>query len=54
MCLLINEIYKTYETDFLFSCLGHAAGLELGGAEGLKIKFSEFSHMSYQIKEDVQ
>ena len=35
---LTNEKYNTYKTGFLFSRLGHAPRLGLGGS---KIKFSE-------------
>ena len=39
VCLLTNERYKTYQTGFLFSCLGHASGIGLGVPLGLKKKF---------------
>ena len=49
VCLLTNEIYKTYQTGFLFRRLGHAPGV---GHEvlGSKIKFSDHSHVAIQIK----
>ena len=31
VCVLTNERYKTYQTGFLFGCLGHALGVGLGG-----------------------
>ena len=31
VCLLTNEIYKTYHTGFSFRRLGHSAGVGLGG-----------------------
>ena len=31
VCVLTNERYKTYQTCFLFCCLGHALGVGLGG-----------------------
>ena len=31
VCVLTNERYKTYQTGFLFCCLGHALGVGLGG-----------------------
>ena len=31
VCVLTNEIYKTFQTDFLFCHLGHALGVGLGG-----------------------
>ena len=37
VCVLTNEMYKTYQTGFLFCCLGHAPGVGLwaaGGAQG--------------------
>ena len=30
VCVLTNERYKTYQTDFLFCSLGHALGVGLG------------------------
>ena len=32
VCVLTNERNKTYQTGFLFCCLGHALGVGLGGA----------------------
>ena len=34
VCLLTNEIYKTYQTGFSFGRLGHAPGVGLGGTVG--------------------
>ena len=31
VCVLTNEIYKTYQTGFSFCCLGHAPGVGLLG-----------------------
>ena len=31
VCVLTNERYKTYQTGFLFCCLGYALGVGLGG-----------------------
>ena len=41
VCLLTNEIYKTYQTGFSFLRLGHAPGVGFGGTEGQKLFFSE-------------
>ena len=30
VCVLTNERYKTYQTGFLFCCLGHDLGVGLG------------------------
>ena len=34
VCVLTNEIYKIYQTGFIFCCLGHAPGVGLWGAWG--------------------
>ena len=34
VCVLTNEIYKTYQTGFSFCCLGHAPGVGLRGSVG--------------------
>ena len=34
MCVLTNERYKTYQTEFLFCCLSHALGVDLGLLRG--------------------
>ena len=41
VCVLTNERYKTYQTGFIFCCLGHALGVGLGGTYylGANIKF---------------
>ena len=51
--VLSNERYKTYQTGFLFCCLGHAPGVGLwvaGGAEGSF--FPKHGHVAYQIDGD--
>ena len=49
MCLLTNERYKTYQTGFLFRCLGHAPGVGLGVPWGVewskKIFFPKFNQI---------
>ena len=35
VCLLTNERYKTYQTEFSFGGLGHALGVGLGGTVGV-------------------
>ena len=55
VCVLTNERYKTYQTGFLFFCLGHAPGVGLrdtGGAQGVKHFFSNMRHVAYQIDGD--
>ena len=55
VCVLTNERYKTYQTGFLFSLLGHAPGVGLWGtrgAQGVKNLFFETFHMAYQIDGD--
>ena len=51
VCVLTNERYKTYQTEFLFCCLGHAPGLGLWGAEGApvikKLFFFKHGHLAY-------
>ena len=44
MCVLTNERYKTYQTGFLFCCLGHAPGVGLWGAGGAQV-VNFFSNM---------
>ena len=44
MCVLTNERYKTYQTGFLFCCLGHAPGMGLWGAGGAQV-VNFFSNM---------
>ena len=36
VCVLTNEKYKTYQTGFSFSGLGHVPGVGLRGAGGAK------------------
>ena len=42
MCLLTNEKYKTYQTRFSFSHLGHASGVVLGGTGKSGVKNLNF------------
>ena len=56
MCVLTNKRYKTYQTGFSFSCLGHAPGVGIrgaGGAQGVnKFIFFKHGHVAYQIDGD--
>ena len=55
MCVLTNERYKTYQTGFLFCCLGHASWVGLGGtggAQGVNKIFFKHGHVAYQIDGD--
>ena len=55
VCVPTNERYKTYQTGFLFCCLGHAPGVGLrgtGGAQGVKNIFFKHGHVAYQIDGD--
>ena len=55
MCVLTNERYKTYQTVFLFCCLGHAPWVGLrgtGGAQGVNKFFFKHGHVAYQIDGD--
>ena len=55
MCVLTNEIYKTYQTGFLICSLDHAPGVGLwgaGGAQVVKKVIFEHGHVAYQIDED--
>ena len=36
VCVLTNERYKTYQTEFVFCCLGHAPGVGLWGTWGTR------------------
>ena len=54
MCVLTNERYKTYQTGFSFSCMGHVPGVGLlvaGGAQMVNFIFKH-GHVAYQIDED--
>ena len=56
VCVLTNERYKTYQTGFLFCCLGHSPGVGLwgaggGGAQVVKKKIKH-GHVAYQIDKD--
>ena len=44
VCGLTNERYKTYQTGFIFCCLGHALGMGLCG--------TGFFFQTYQIDGD--
>ena len=48
VCLLTNERYKTYQTGFSFSRLGHAPGVGLWGYRGVfgVNFFPEFNQIS--------
>ena len=55
VCVLTNEIYKTYQTGFLFCRLGQAPGVGLwgtGGTQGVKHFFFKHGHVAYQIDGD--
>ena len=52
MCVLRNEIHKTYQTEFSFCRLGHAPGVEVwsaGHAQGGQSFFFKHGHVAYQI-----
>ena len=48
VCVCTNERYNTYQTEFLFCCLGHAPGVGLWGTGGVK-KYFKHGHVPYQI-----
>ena len=56
VCVLKNERYKTYQTGFLFCCLGHAPGVGLWGAGVPRLSkivfFFKHGYVAYQIDED--
>ena len=56
VCVLTNEIYKTYQTGFLFCPLSHAPGVGLWGTRGAqgvkKFFFFKHGHVAYQIDGD--
>ena len=55
VCVLTNERYKTYQTEFSFCPLGHAQGVGLwgtGGAQGVKKNNFKHGHVVYQIDRD--
>ena len=57
MCVLTNKRYKTYQTGFSFSRLGHAPGVGLWGARGAQgvqkmVCFPEHGHVAYQTDGD--
>ena len=55
VCVLTNEIYKTYQTGFSFCPLDHAPGVGLwgdGGAQGVQKIFFTHGHVIYQIDGD--
>ena len=45
VCVLTNERYKTYQTGFLFCCLGHAPWVGLRGTWGAQGINNFFSNM---------
>ena len=52
VCVLTNERYKTYQTGFLFCCLGHAPGVGIGALgvpRGSNNFFFKHGHVAYQI-----
>ena len=49
VCVLTNERYKTYQTEFLFCRLGHAPGVGLLGAGVPRGFFFKYGHVAYQI-----
>ena len=55
MCVLTTERYKTYQSGYLFCCLGHAQMVGLwgtGGTQGVKHFFFKHGHVAYQIDGD--
>ena len=55
VCVLTNERYKTYQTGFLFCCMGHAPWMGLKGtwgAQGVNKIFFKHGHVAYQIDGD--
>ena len=53
VCVLTNERYKTYQTEFSFCPLGHAPGVGLGAPRGSNFFFFfKHSHVAYQIDGD--
>ena len=59
VCVLTNEIYKTYQTGFSFCQLGHVLGVGLWGAGGAKgvpwgqsFIFFKHGHVTCQIDGD--
>ena len=48
MCLLTNERYITYQTEFSFGRQGHAPGVEHWGTRGWGVK-----KCFYEIQQDV-
>ena len=56
VCVLTNERYKTYQTEFSFCRLGHAPRVGLTGARGAQgVKndfFFKHGHVAYQINGD--
>ena len=53
--VLIMKRYKTYQTGFLFCCLGHAPEWDfgaLGVPRGSNIFFIQTYHIAYQIDGD--
>ena len=55
VCVLTNERYKPYHTEFSFCLLGHAPGVGLrgaGGTQGVNYFFFKHGHVVYQINGD--
>ena len=54
VCVLTNERYKLYQTEFLFCRLGHAPGVGLWGTGGAEVVifFFKHGHVAYQIDGD--
>ena len=53
VCVLTNERYKTYQTELLFCCLGHALGVGFWGAGAVQVViFFKHGHVAYQISRD--
>ena len=54
VCVITNERYKTYQTEFLFCRLGHASGVRLRGTGGAQVKKNNFKHghVAYQVDRD--
>ena len=53
--VLTNERYKTYQAGFSFCPLGHAPGVGLwgaGGVKGVQIFFFKHGNVVYQINKD--
>ena len=50
VCVLTNEGYKTYQTEFVFGLLGNAPGVGFWGTKGAHgLLFFKHSHVVYQL-----